>query len=61
MSKAFAGTIHHCLLCHKLQGLNLTYIPVNEIENQTCLWKILSGMKLTHLGVKLCSFAIYMR
>jgi len=40
--------------CRKLQGLNLNYIPVNEVENQTCLWKILSDMKLTHLGVKLC-------
>ena len=41
-------------LCHNLQGLNLLNIPVNEVENQTQLWEILSGMKFTHLAVELC-------
>ena len=40
--------------CHKLQGLNLSWISVTEVENQIQLWKILSSMKLTHLVVDLC-------
>jgi len=40
--------------CHNLQVLNLMAIPFNEVENQKCLWKILSDLKLTHLGVNLC-------
>jgi len=37
--------------CHNLQGLNLMGIPFKEIENQARLWSVLSGMKLTHLGI----------
>jgi len=40
--------------CHSLQGLNLMAISVKNVENQISLWEILSGMKLTHLGVDLC-------
>ena len=29
-------------------------IPVTEVENQTQLWEILSGMKLANLEVELC-------
>ena len=40
--------------CHNLQGLNLMGIPVTEVEDETQLWEILTGMKLTHLVVHLC-------
>jgi len=40
--------------CQNLRGLNLMGISVEEVENQTQLWEILSDMKLTHLAVELC-------
>ena len=36
--------------CHKLQGLNLMGI---QVEDHMQLWEILSDMKLTHLAVEL--------
>ena len=41
--------------CQKLQGLNLLYVPLKNIENQIKLWDILSSMKLTQLAVELCT------
>ena len=41
--------------CHNLQGLNLMYIPVREVECQIRLWGILNDVKLTHLAIELCA------
>ena len=41
--------------CKKLQGLNLWYVPLRNIQSQVKLWDILSSMKLTQLGVELCT------
>ena len=41
--------------CQNLQGLNLSYVPLDSIENQLKFWKILSNMKLTQLSVELCT------
>ena len=45
--------------CRNLQGLNLLGIPVNDIENQTQLWEVLSNIRLTHLAVNLCVLLPY--
>ena len=47
-------TVAEC--CASLSGLNLMHISVNKVEDQVDLWKILSGMKLTHLAVEVCMF-----
>ena len=41
--------------CQKLQGLNLLCVPLRNIQSQVKLWDILSSMKLTQLGVELCT------
>ena len=41
--------------CQNLQGLNLSYVPLGNVENQVKFWKILSSMKLTQLAVELCT------
>ena len=41
--------------CKKLQGLNVLYIPVKNVENQVQLWKILVEAKLTYLGIDWCT------
>jgi len=41
--------------CYNLCGLNLRRIPVTLVENHLKLWKILSGMKLTHLVIDFCA------
>ena len=40
--------------CRNLQGLDLFNLHIEELENQTQFWKILSDMKLTHLAICLC-------
>ena len=40
--------------CQYLQGLNLLGICVEEVEDLTQLWEILSDMKLTHLALEYC-------
>ena len=40
--------------CHNLQGLNIDGICASALENHILLWKILSGMKLSHLQVEFC-------
>ncbi|XP_065920040.1 uncharacterized protein [Dysidea avara] len=52
--KSLQGLRTIASFCHNLQGINLMGIPVEEVENQTKLWEILSGVKLTHLAVELC-------
>jgi len=40
--------------CCNLRGLNIMNISVEEVENHTQLWEILSDMNLTQLGVEMC-------
>ena len=40
--------------CCKLRGLNIMNISVEEVENHTQLWEILSDMNLSQLGVEMC-------
>jgi len=40
--------------CHNLQGLDISDIPIEEVDDQMVLWGILSDMKLTHLAVDFC-------
>ena len=42
--------------CQKLQGINLSYVPLRNIENQVQFWEILCSVKqLTQLAVELCT------
>ena len=45
--------------CRNLQGLNLSCISVNRMENYVQLWEILVEMKLTYLGIDLCALLPY--
>ena len=52
--KSLQGLRAIATFCNNLQGLNLSGIPVSEVEDQTQLWEILSDMKLTHLAIDFC-------
>jgi len=45
--------------CQNLQGLNLSCISVDKMENLVQLWEILVEMKLTYLGIDLCALLPY--
>ena len=40
--------------CQNLQGLDLSYISVNDVESQVELWEIIAELKLTYLAVSSC-------
>ena len=42
--------------CKNLRGLNMTCIPIANVQSQVELWSILSDMKLTYLVMHVCLF-----
>ena len=42
--------------CKNLCGLNLTCIPIANVQSQIALWGILADMKLTYLVIHVCFF-----
>ena len=40
--------------CRSLRGLDISSIPVKEVEDQIILWEIVCDMKLTYLAVDFC-------
>jgi len=42
--------------CKKLRGLNMTCIPIANVQSQIELWRILADMKLTYLNIHVCFF-----
>ena len=41
--------------CQSLRGLNLSFIPIKDVEGCVQLWRILAVMKLTYLAIDLCA------
>ena len=52
--KSLAGLCSIAKHSPNLQGLNLSGVHINNIEDHLELWKILSELKLTHLAAELC-------
>ena len=52
--KSLQGLCNIADFCCNLRGLNISGIPIEEVEDQIQLWIILSDMKLTHLAVDYC-------
>ena len=40
--------------CQKLEGLNITRVPVKAVESCVRLWEILVDLQLTYLSIDLC-------
>ena len=45
--------------CKKLQGLNLLFVSVKDVENCVQLWETLVEMKLIYLGIEFCVLLPY--
>ena len=41
--------------CQELRGINLSFISLENVENQVQLWDILANLKLLYLAIELCA------